>query len=174
MADPNDRLALAGDALVRAWRNDLYRRGQHRYLGRPRTLLLAVAAILAVSGGVAFAANTLLKSPQDEQFGVVEANTLFQGSNPVCVSVSPDAFHCTLDRPPTEETFYSPDGKRLLNVFLGIKRATVDSTHHIDGGCVSDSANGLSWQCYLGSEAVSRGIIGERLLGQLAPGPIAG
>src|SRR5437870_1510318 len=106
MSDPTDRLALAGDALVRAWRNDLADRvGRKR---RPRTVVLAAAAaILAVSGGVAFAASTLLKSPKGEQTGMVEASTLFRGSNPVCVSASADAFHCTLDRHPTGETFYS-------------------------------------------------------------------
>jgi hypothetical protein len=136
--------------------------------------VLAIAAILAITGGVAFAASTLLKSPQDEQTGIVEASTLFRGSSPVCVSVSADAFHCTLERPPTGETFYSQDGKQLLNVFLGVKQTTVDSTHHIDGGCVSDNADGLSWQCYLGPAAVSHDIISEEVLGKLSPGPVAG
>jgi hypothetical protein len=105
---------------------------------------------------------------------MVEASTLFRGSSPICVSVSPDAFHCTLDRPPTGETFYSQDGKQLLNAFLGMKQATVDSTNHIDGGCVSDRPDGLSWQCYLGSAAVSHDIISESFLGTLSPGPAAG
>lgn len=174
MSDPTDRLALAGDALVRAWRNDLAVRVDRKRLRRPRTVVLAIAAILAIGGGVAFAASALLKSPQAEQTGMVEASTLFRGSSPVCVSVSADAFHCTLDRPPTGETFYSQDGKQLLNAFLGMKQTTVDSTHHIDGGCVSDNANGLSWQCYLGPAAVSHDIISEGLLGKLSPGPAAG
>lgn len=174
MSDPTDRLALAGDALVRAWRDDLAVRVDRKRLRRPRTVVLAVAAILAVSGGVAFAASTLLKSPQDEQTGMLEASTLFRGSDPVCLSVSADAFHCTLDRPPTGETFYSQDGKQLLNVFLGMKQATVDSTNHIDGGCVSDSADGRSWQCYLGSAAVSHNIVSAEFLGMLSQGPAAG
>jgi hypothetical protein len=174
MSDPTDRLALAGDALVRAWRSDFEGRSQHNRLRRPRTFVLAVAAILAVSGGVAFATSILVKSPKDEQTGMVEASTLFRGSSPICVSVSPDAFHCTLDRPPTGETFYSQDGKQLLNAFLGMKQATVDSTNHIDGGCVSDRPDGLSWQCYLGSAAVSHDIISESFLGTLSPGPAAG
>jgi hypothetical protein len=174
MSDPTDRLALAGDALVRAWRNDLAGRVERKRLRRPRTVALVTAAALAVSGGVAFAASALLKSPKDEQTGMVEANTLFRGSNPICVSVSADAFHCTLDRPPTGETFYSPDGSQLLNVFLGMKQATVDSTNHIDGGCVSESADGLSWQCYLGSAAVSHDIVSESFLGEPLKGPAAG
>ena len=173
MSDPTDRLALAGDALVHAWRNDLAGRVDRKRLRRPRTVVLAIAAILAISGGVAFAASTLLKSPQDEQTGMVEAETLFQGSSPVCVSVSADAFHCTLDRSPTGETFYSQDGTQLLNVFLGMKQMTVDSTNHIDGGCISDSADGLSWQCYLGAAAVSHDVVNEGLLGMLSPGPTA-
>jgi hypothetical protein len=173
MSDPTDRLALAGDALVRAWHSDLAGRERKRFR-RPRAVVLVLAAALAVTGGVAFAASTLLKSPKDEQTGMVEASTLFRGSNPICVTVSAESFHCTLDRPPTGETFYSQDGKQLFNVFLGVKEATVDSTNHIDGGCVSDSSDGLSWQCYLGSAAVSHDIVSEDYLGKLSQGPAAG
>jgi hypothetical protein len=174
MSDPTDRLTLAGDALVRAWRDDLAGGMDRKRLRRPRTVVVVIAAVLAVSGGVAFAASALLKSPKDEQTGMVEASTLFHDSNPVCVSVSADAFHCTLDRPPTGETFYSQDGTQLLDVFLGMKQATVDSTNHIDGGCVSDSADGRSWQCYLGSAAVSHDVVSEALLGEFSPSPRAG
>jgi hypothetical protein len=174
MPDPTDRLALAGDALVSAWRSDLESRALQKRPRRPRTFVLVVAGILAVSGGVALATSTLLKSPKDEQTGMVEASTLFRGSDPVCVSVAADAFHCTLDRPPTGETFFDQDGTQRLDVFLGMKQATVDSTNHIDGGCVSDSADGLSWQCYLGPAAVSHDIISESFLGTLSLGPAAG
>jgi hypothetical protein len=174
MSDPTDRLALAGDALVHAWHNDLAGRVEPKRSRRPRTVVAVLVAALVVSAGVAVAANTLLKSPKDEQAGMVEANTLFQGSNPTCLTVSPDSFHCTLDRPPTGETFYSQDGKPLLNAFLGMKEPTVDSTNHIDGGCVSDHADGLSWQCYLGPAAVSHEIVSADFLGKLSPGPAAG
>jgi hypothetical protein len=104
---------------------------------------------------------------------MIEANTLFAGSDPVCVAVSHDAFHCTLDKPPEGETFFSQDGTQLLDVFLGMKVATVDSTQHIDGGCVSRSADGLSWDCYLGAAAVAHDVVSPQLLGRLSPGPAA-
>jgi hypothetical protein len=105
---------------------------------------------------------------------MVEANTLFQGSNTTCVSASADAFDCTLDRPPTGKTFYAKDGTQLLNVFLGMTAATVDATNHVDGGCVAENANGLSWRCYLGEAAVTHHTISREMLGQLSSGPAAG
>ncbi len=176
MIDTAEQLALAGDALTHAWRTDLARKKRHTGLRRPRTLVLALVAVIVVSGGAAFAATTFFKTAQQEQTGMVEASTLFAGSNPVCVSVngSDASFHCTLDRPPTGETFYSQDGTQLLNVFLGMKVGTVDATNHIDGGCVSDSTDGLSWQCYLGTAAVSHDIVSAEMLGKFSPGPAAG
>jgi hypothetical protein len=64
MSEPTDRLALAGDALVRAWHSDLAGH-ERKHFRRPRTVVLVLAAALAVTGGVAFAASTLLKSPKD-------------------------------------------------------------------------------------------------------------
>jgi hypothetical protein len=132
-----------------------------------------LVAALALGTGAALASH-LLKSPAEEQLGMIEANTLFAGSNPTCVSASASAFHCTLARTPTGETFYAQDGTQLLDVFLGMKMPTVDTTRHVDGGCVARSADGRSWDCYLGHAAVTHGVIGATLLGDYAPIPVAG
>jgi hypothetical protein len=172
MTDTTQQLTLAGDALQRAWRRDLAQSTRRIHVRRPRTLVLILAAALALGGGVALA-SSLLKSPAEAQTGMIEANTLFAGSDPVCVAVSHDAFHCILDKPPAGETFFSQDGTQLLDVFLGMKAETVDSTHHVDGGCVSRSADGLSWDCYLGAAAVAHDVVSPQLLGRLVPGPAA-
>jgi hypothetical protein len=54
-----------------------------------------------------------------------------------------------------------------------MKAPTVDSTHHIDGGCISRSAQGLSWDCYLAAAAVAHDIVSPQLLGTLSSGPAA-
>jgi hypothetical protein len=172
MIETTKQLGLAGDALHRAWRRDLARSTRRAHLRRPRAFVLVLAAVVALGGGVALAAS-LLKSPADEQTGMIEANTLFAGSDPVCVTVSHDSFHCTLDKPPTGEAFFSQDGTQQFDMFLGMKAPTVDSTHHIDGGCISRSAQGLSWDCYLGAAAVAHDVVSPQLLGTLSSGPAA-
>jgi hypothetical protein len=99
---------------------------------------------------------------------------LFHGSNPRCEARSATSFHCTLDEPPTGMTFYDEDGRELLDVFLGMKATTVDSDLRIDGACVSVRADGRAWDCYLGREAVERGLLHEHLLGQYQPEPPTG
>jgi hypothetical protein len=173
LALATEQLALAGDALQRAWRRDHANRRRHTRAPRRRTLGLILVAALALGSSVALASR-LLKSPADEQLGMIEANTLFAGSNPTCVSVSASTFHCTLERTPTGETFYAQDGTQLFDVFLGTKMPTLDATRHVDGGCVSRSADGRSWDCYLGQTAVANGVIGAGLLGDYAPTPAAG
>ncbi len=146
---------------------------------RPRRLpsrhLILVAIIVA---GVAIAAtglaNTLLKSAADEQAGLLAGHTLFEGSLPVCRDTSAMSFHCTLDSPPTGMAIYGEDGKRTYDLFLGVKVETVDSNHDVDGGCVAVSADGRSWDCYLGEAAVTHGIISRDMLGKYHPRPAAG
>ncbi|MBA3366689.1 MAG: hypothetical protein H0U03_13065 [Actinobacteria bacterium] len=127
----------------------------------------------------------LLKSAADEEQGIVGGHQLFAGSEPTCKPVSATSFRCTLDRPPTGMTFYTEDrkgstvydGKRFTPVFdklLGVKVETVDSTRHVDGGCVSISADGRTWNCFLGQSAVDHDIIGPALLGAYLPEPATG
>ena len=166
-----DRLMQAGVALHEAWQRDAQRLRRTRH--RRRVFAVAVAGAIALTSGVAIAAS-FLKSSADEQAGLREANTLFAGSSPKCVLTSEASFRCTLDEPPTGETFYDSTGNQLLNVFLGMKMPTVDAAGRVDGGCIAQSADGMVWDCYLGQEAVSRGAVSQQLLGQASRGPAAG
>jgi hypothetical protein len=125
-------------------------------------------------GASAAVASSLLKTSADEQKGMLAANTLFTGSSPQCLSISDNAFRCTLSTPPTGETFYRSDGQQAFDLFKGIKLATTDPAGRFDGGCVATTSDGLVWDCYLGQAAVAHGIISPGLLGQISPGPAAG
>ena len=41
----------------------------------------------------------------------------------------------------------------------------------VAGGCLGLDRGGMSWDCYIGQEAVDHAIIGQDLLGQPAPYP---
>jgi hypothetical protein len=166
----DDPLSRAGDALHRAWQRDLTRSPR---LAKRRTAILALAAVLVVGASTAVAAS-LFKSPADEQNGIQEADTLFVGSNPHCVTTSPSAFRCTLDSTPQGQRFYAQNGSQLLNVFLGMKMPTTNADHVVDGGCVGRTPDGRVWDCYLGAEAVARGVVSSQILGHVSPGPTAG
>lgn len=53
----------------------------------------------------------------------------------------------------------------VYDEFRGVKVQTVDAAKRVDGGWVSISADGRTWNCYLGRRAVDQGIIGADLLG---------
>jgi hypothetical protein len=158
-------IARTGDALQRAWRADLRPRRR-----RPRVAVVAVA-VLVVGAGVAAGAS-LLKSPAEEQASILAGTTLFHGSDPTCVRQSDVEYRCTLPSTPLGETFYDETGRQVVNVFLGMKVDTVDASHHVDGGCVSLSADGTVWDCYLGQAAVDHGL--TRDLYGYSPEPAAG
>lgn len=180
MTDVSAQLDQLGDALQRAWREDHLKRRRRLFLRRPRRLVVVLALVAtATVGGAAIAAG-VLKSPADEQRGIIAGHQLFADSEPTCDSISPASFRCTLERPPTGMTFYRDDpegstvyrGKRYtpaLDMFLGVTTQTVDSTRHVDGACVSISANGRVWNCFVGKEAVEQGLISPELLGAYQP-----
>lgn len=168
--DLDPQLAAAGAVLQRAWRADLRR---PRGLRRRGVVLVLVAGLLVVAAGVA-AADSLLKSPQDEQLSMLAGVTLFAGSDPTCVVTSAASYRCTLTKTPTGETFSDADGRPMTNVFLDVKAETVNADHRVDGGCVSRAADGTVWDCYVGRAAVERGVIGQSLLGAYRDGPAAG
>jgi hypothetical protein len=87
---------------------------------------------------------------------------IFEGRNPTCTPVVQGVeYHCVLDRAPAPE----------VTDFTGTKEATVDSTKHVNGGCVGLTADGMEWECYLGNAAVEKEIISAGFLGQYAPSP---
>jgi hypothetical protein len=184
MSNSSQHLDQAGDALERAWRNDLRRSRMTRPLrGRRRLVLTLVAAAAVLGAGAAIAAG-VLKTVADEERGILDGHTLFEGSHPECAAITAVSFRCTLDKPPIGMAFHeNPPGqtkfdeassKRVYDKFLGAKMQTVDSTRHIDGGCIAVAADGRTWDCYLGQEAVRRDIIGPDLLGAYQPQPAAG
>jgi hypothetical protein len=110
-------LALLGDSLQRAWRADHGTRRTRMPRRRRLTLAVAVAVVL-VGTGAAVGAGILTKSSADEERGLLEGYALFRGTDPTCRQLTPASFFCRLDRPPTEITFYSSDGKLLRNAYL--------------------------------------------------------
>ena len=135
-------------------------------------VILAAAAVLVAAGTAV--ASSLFKSASDEQQGLLNGYALFKGTHPTCQRLDDISFSCTLDKPPTEITFYGPDGHLLPNAYLGVKAETVNSSRHVDGGCVATSADGRAWHCYLGEEAVRQRIIGQDYLGTYLPQPPTG
>jgi hypothetical protein len=170
MNETTHDLQVVGDALQRSWHADHARRVTgKRSRGRRLGIILVAAAVL-VAAGTAIG-SSLLKSANDEQQGMLNGYALFKGTHPSCQRLQDSSFTCRLDKPPTEISFYGPDGERLPNAYLGVKAETVNSSRHVDGGCVSTSADGRAWHCYLGEEAVRQGILGPDYLGTYLPEP---
>ena len=169
MSEIAQELRVVGDALERAWRQDL---GTRR-LPRRRITIGVLAAVMLLGAGAAIG-NSVLKSDADEEAGLLGGHNVFEGTSPTCERRSATSFHCTLDRAPTGLTFYDDEMNLLTDAYLGVKVETVDASSRIDGGCVSVSKDGRAWDCYLGEAAVAHGIIGPDLLGQYLPGPAHG
>jgi hypothetical protein len=169
MSEIAQELSVVGDALERAWRRDV----GGRSLPRRRTVIGALAAVMLLGAGAAIG-NSVLKSDADEEAGLLGGHNVFEGTSPTCVRQSTTAFHCTLDRAPTGLTIFDEEMNPDPNAYLGVKVQTVDANKRVDGGCVSVSADGRAWDCYLGEAAVSHGIIGPDLLGEYLPGPAHG
>lgn len=168
MTEATTQLERVGDALQTAWRAD-HLRGQRTRLRRPRRLALVLALTATVVGAGAAIAAGVLKTVAEEQQGIVQGHQLFEGNQPNCESLTATSFRCTLAKPPTGMTFYDKDGRVLLDRFLGVTTLTVDSTGHVDGACVSISSGGREWNCFLGQDAVTRGLLSPQLLGTYQP-----
>ena len=168
MTELSPDLQLVGDSLQRGWRADHARRIKRR--PRRRLAIVAAIVILLVAVGAALA-STILKTAAEEEQGLLGGHLLFKGTHPTCSQLSATSYMCALASPPTEVTAWDKDGKQIKDFWLDFKAATVDVHKHVDGGCVALDAYGLRWRCYLGAEAVKRGIIGANLLGQYLPEP---
>jgi hypothetical protein len=73
-------------------------------------------------------------------------------------------YRCVLER--------SPDGWTPEQ--QGAVYNTVDETEHVNGGCRNTTADGLTWSCYIGEEAVRQDIIGPDFLGDVQTSPGVG
>jgi hypothetical protein len=154
-------LDILGDAIQAAATRDLGRATpSRRPLRGVAALGLTCALILPAAG---YAAGLWSQTGKQEQAALPRGEALFAGSDPQCRRTSADSFHCTLATPPTAEQAAS---------WLGAKEPSVDDQSRVDGGCVGDNALGTEWDCYLGQEAVDRGVIDAGVLGteRSAPG----
>lgn len=172
MTEINEQLLRVGDELQRAWNADHRRRPSTSFWQRRRPALIVALVLVALSGGAALAA-AVLKSPAEEEQGILAGHLLFAGAQPQCEALTATSFRCTLEEPPTGMTFYREDAQ-VFDEFLGMKVETVDSTRHVDGGCVSISADGRSWNCFLGQSAIDHDIIDPGFLGTYLPEPATG
>ena len=154
-------LAHLGDALETAVARQLEGRRRRRRFARPRTIaLVAATALVLGAAGVGIGAS-LLKTPAQESQGLLDANATFAGTHPQCVAVAPQHFRCTVDQ--------TPSGLVVQGSWIGTKMASVNSERRVDGGCVAVSADGRTWDCYLGDLAVKRGVADPTFLGQYLP-----
>jgi hypothetical protein len=102
-------------------------------------------------------------TPAQESQGLVHGEAIFRGTNPTCTRVNAHEFHCVLSSVPT--------GEISLGSYLGTKMGSVDSSKHVNGGCVATSADGMEWECYIGHAAVEHGILDQTVLGHYQPAP---
>jgi hypothetical protein len=146
-----------GDALTAAAERDL-----HRSTRRPvRRVALVVAALAVVTAGTAAAAG--LFSPKQVAQGMPAGTAIFDQTDPTCAA-NPDAtsFRCTLSSAPGDE-----DG---ITDFTGTKEVlAIDGL--VAGGCIGLDVAGMTWDCYIGQDAVDMEIIGQDLLGEPVLGP---
>ena len=148
-------LAELGEALREATERDL-RRGRRGPVAR---VALAVAAIAVVSVGTAAAAG--LFSPKEVASGMPAGAAIFDQTDPTCVvNADGTSYRCTLASAPAPE----------VSDFTGTKEVlAIDGV--AAGGCVGLDAAGMSWDCYIGQDAVDQEIISQDFLGEPILGP---
>jgi hypothetical protein len=167
------RLNHLGDALEAAATADLSRRGalagaepteaRRRRLRLPRRVAIGVVALAVIVPSAALAANSLF-GPDDVARSLPAGTLALAGTEPTCTEVSGSEYDCTLAKAPSHE----------VSNWKGTVEPTVDAQGKVNGGCRSLTADGQSWDCYLGRAAVEEQIIGPELLGQVSPGPGVG
>ena len=157
LTTPQSRLQELGDELSRATERDM-RRGRPRAI---RRVALAVVILAVIGTGTAAAAG--LFSPKQIEDAMPAGAVLFDQTDPTCAHQgSNGAFRCTLATAPTV------DGPG----YLGTKETLVVAGK-IAGGCIGRDEAGLTWDCYVGQDAVDQEIITKDFLGEPA-GPSRG
>jgi hypothetical protein len=173
------RLNDLGDALEAAATADLSRQGavaatadldggattapRRRRLRLPRNVAIGAVALAVLIPGAALAANSLFGA-SDVARSMPAGTLALAGTEPTCTEVSAVEFSCTLAKAPSHE----------FSDWKGTVEPTVDAEGTVNGGCRSLSADGKSWDCYLGKKAVEERIIGAEFLGQHSEGPGVG
>ncbi len=156
----DDMDGAAGPWLFGIARNVLLEAVRRGQLASRRVAFALVAVVFAVPAAAIGAAQLIRGHEVAESMPAGAA--IFAGRDATCSAVVPNVeYHCVLDRPPFPE----------VQDFKGTVEATVDKTKHVNGGCRGLTSDGLSWQCYLGQEAVRQRIISQDFLGEYAPAP---
>ena len=161
MTQLSPRLARLGNALEHATAADLEASAPRR---RKRRLLVLVPAIVVLVPSAAIGAK-LLTSGNTVAQSMPAGAAILANTDPTCTVVKENVeYHCVLARHPAPE----------IADFKGTVYETVDSTHHVNGGCRSLASDGLEWECYLGQAAVDQKIISQGFLGEVSLGPSVG
>jgi hypothetical protein len=144
-----------GEALRQATDRDLRRAGR-----RPvRRIALLLSVVAVVMAGTAAAAG--LFSPQQVAVGMPAGAAIFDQTNPTCeVNADGSSFRCTLATAPAPEVSDFTGAKEVLAIG-GVAA----------GGCVGLDAAGMTWDCYIGQDAVDQEIISQDFLGEPILGP---
>lgn len=175
---PDDRvLPGLGDAIAAATERDL-RRGRRR---GARRVILAVA-VLAILGTGTVAAATML-TPRQVAVGMPAGAAIFDQTDPTCSPAAGGAYRCTLASAPKDEPCVPSSGTKVVTCpavpgtqsvdYRGSKEVlAVDGK--VAGGCVGVDERGLTWDCYVGTDAVKMEIITQDFLGEPVLGPSRG
>jgi hypothetical protein len=156
-----ERLASIGDALERAFENDV--RAASRRARRRRRVAVGAAVLAILAPGAALAGSLL--TTEDVEQSMPAGTRFLVGTEPSCAVVrSGVEYRCTI-----AGAFESE-----IDDLKGTVEPTVDATKHVNGGCRSLRSDGREWQCYIGQEAVKQQIIGQDFLGEYAPAPGVG
>ena len=149
-------LARLGDQLEAAAERSLTS-ARRRRLGR---VGLGVVVLTVLAAGTAVA--TGLFSPRQVAAGLPAGAMIFGGTHPTCVLDGDGiTYHCTLASAPAPEISDFQGSKQLIAI-----------DQKIAGGCIGQDHAGMTWNCYVGDEAVRMEILTQDLLGQpeLEPG----
>ena len=149
-----------GDTLEAATEQDL-RRARRRPV---RRAAFAVLVLAIVGTGTAAAAGLL--SPKQVAAAMPAGAMLFEQTDPHCATVDGSTgFRCTLSAAPSADSGVSD--------YRGSKQIIVVADK-VAGGCIGRDHDGMSWDCWIGLDAVEHGIITKDYLGEPVLGPSQG
>jgi hypothetical protein len=186
MSDTDTRLdrlgkALHGAALVDLGSDPEYSRIRRRV--GPSTQAKVGIALLAAALAVPAVglAGKVLTADEKVAESLPHGSPDLIGTDPACTVIRAGVeYDCVLANPPHE----LPDGpgpsgapgefQGAPGEWLGVVEVTNDDSHHVNGGCRSENAEGTRWRCFLGEEAVRQKVIAENFLGDSLPYPGAG
>jgi hypothetical protein len=100
-------------------------------------------------------------APTQVAAGMPAGAAIFAQTAPTCVhDADGEPYRCTLTRAPAPE----------ISDFLGAKEPLAIAGV-VAGGCIGLDHAGMTWNCFIGQDAVDQGIISKEFLGQPAPVP---